>query len=149
MEWFIKRMEALDAHTLYDIIALRINVFIIEQKCLYEELDHKDFKATHVFSLGSNGKIAAYLRVLDPGVSYDEVSIGRVLVHPEERGTGLGRELMLTGIEVARERFGKDCVIRISAQAYLERFYQSLGFITLSEVYFEDDIPHIEMILKP
>jgi len=147
MKWFVKQMEEMDIRTLYDIIALRINVFIIEQKCFYEELDYKDFKSIHVYAKDDTDRIVAYLRVLEPGVSFEEVSLGRVIVHPDARKDGIGRELMLRGFEVARNHYG-DAPIRISAQAYLQKFYESLGFVCTSDIYLEDDIPHLEMILS-
>lgn len=146
MNWFTNRIEEIDIQTFYDIVALRINVFIIEQKCLYEELDYKDFKATHLYAKDEQNKIVAYLRILDPGVSYDEVSIGRVLVSPDQRTLKIGKSLMEKAIQHVKETFGQT-PIRISAQAYLIDFYRSLGFETVSEIYLEDDIPHIEMLL--
>lgn len=143
--WEIKRLEDLDVKTLYEIIALRINVFILEQTCFYEELDHKDYNATHLYTLDDKGTVRAYLRILDPGVSYDELSIGRVLVAPSARGTGLGRELMLKALSYITEQYG-EVPIRISAQAYLQRFYESLGFTPASEIYLEDGIEHLEMV---
>lgn len=143
--WEIKRLEELDVKTLYEIIALRINVFILEQACFYEELDYKDINATHLYTLDDKGKVRAYLRILDPGVSYDELSIGRVLVAPSARGTGLGRELMLKALSFITEQYG-EVPIRISVQAYLQRFYESLGFTAASEIYLEDGIEHLEMV---
>lgn len=146
--WEIKRLEDLDVKTLYEIIALRINVFILEQACFYEELDHKDYNATHLYTLDDKGKVRAYLRILDPGTSYDELSIGRVLVAPSARGTGLGRELMLKALSYITEQYG-EVPIRISAQAYLQYFYESLGFTPASEIYLEDGIEHLEMVAIP
>lgn len=145
MEWIVKKMEELDVRTLYDILELRVRVFIIEQKCFYEELDNKDFKSVHLFAKDDAGKIVSYLRVLEPGVSFDEVSIGRVLVHPEARRGGLGHLLMEKGLEVVKEIYG-DVPVKISAQAYLQRFYESLGFKAITEIYVEDDIPHLDMV---
>lgn len=146
MNWFTNRIEDIDIQTFYDIVALRINVFIIEQKCLYEELDYKDFKAIHLYAKDEQHKIVAYLRILDSGVSYDEVSIGRVVVSPEHRALKIGKTLMEKAIQHVKENIGQT-PIRISAQAYLIDFYRSLGFETVSEIYLEDDIPHIEMLL--
>lgn len=145
MIWETKRLDTLDVRTLYEIIALRINVFIIEQSCFYEELDYKDFSAYHIYTLDADGHVLAYLRVLDPGVSYDEVSIGRVLVAPSARGTGLGKELMLKGLDCVKANYG-DVPIKISAQAYLQSFYESLGFVATSEIYVEDGIEHLDMV---
>lgn len=147
MKWTIQSMEAMDTQTLYEIIALRIKVFIIEQACLYEELDYKDFKSIHVYGKDKSGKIVAYLRILAPGVTFDEVAIGRVVVHPEVRKFGIGRELMQVGLQAVCDLYG-DVPVRISAQAYLEKFYASLGFVPQTEIYLEDDIPHLEMLLN-
>lgn len=146
MNWTIQRIEEIDVKTLYNIIALRVEVFIIEQNCFYQELDYKDFHAMHIYATDDHEQVVAYLRVLDAGVSYDEVSIGRVVVSPKFRGQNLGRELMLKGINHIKTQFG-DVPIRISAQAYLIDFYKSLGFESVSEIYLEDDIPHVEMLL--
>ena len=146
MNWYVQRIESIDVKTLYNIIALRVEVFIIEQNCFYQELDYKDFSATHIYAIDEHDQVIAYLRVLDAGISYDEVSIGRVVVSPKFRSQNLGRELMLKGINHVKTQFG-DVPIRISAQAYLIDFYKSLGFESVSEIYLEDDIPHVEMLL--
>ncbi len=148
MNWTIQKMASMDATTLYEIIVLRFNVFIIEQSCFYEEFDNKDLEATHVYGRDDTGKIIAYLRILEPGVSFEEVSIGRVVVSPEYRKVGVGQDLMQMGLNAVRERYG-DVPVRISAQAYLQSFYASLGFEAQSEIYLEDDIPHIEMLFNP
>lgn len=148
MNWSIGKMTSMDAKTLYEIIVLRFNVFIIEQSCFYDEFDHKDLVAIHVYGKDDSGKIIAYLRILEPGVTYDEVSIGRVVVSSEYRKEGVGRELMQMGLRTVHDQYG-DVPIRISAQAYLQAFYASLGFEAQSEIYLEDDIPHIEMLFNP
>ncbi len=148
MNWTIQSMASMDAITLYEIIALRFKVFIIEQACLYEEIDFKDINATHVYGKDDTGKIIAYLRILDSGVSFEEVSLGRVVVNPESRKNGIGNELMHVGLKAVRDIYG-EVPIRISAQAYLEGFYNALGFVAQSVIYLEDDIPHIEMLLNP
>jgi ElaA protein len=148
MNWTIQMMTNMAATTLYEIVTLRFNVFIIEQACLYEEFDNKDLAAIHVYGRDDTGKIVAYLRILKAGVSFDEVSIGRVVVSPKYRKEGIGRDLMQVGLKTVRDRYG-DVPIRISAQAYLESFYASLGFVAQSDIYLEDDIPHLEMLLTP
>ncbi|MDH8678196.1 GNAT family N-acetyltransferase [Fusibacter bizertensis] len=147
MKWFTKPFEELDIYTLYNIIALRIDVFILEQTCLYPELDYKDQSSLHLYAMDEQSNIKAYLRILPPGVSYAEVSIGRVVVSPAARGTQLGRDLMQRAIKQINDVYGK-VPIRISAQAYLESFYTSLGFQPVSEIYLEDDIPHLEMLFS-
>lgn len=122
----------------------RNEVFVVEQDCVYQDCDGKDIEAYHLF-LMEKERIVAYLRILPKKVSYDEISIGRVLVLKEYRNKGLARKILLEGINfIENELFSKD--IRISAQAYLEKFYISLGFSKCSEIYLEDNIPHIEMI---
>lgn len=148
MNWTIQKMASMDATTLYEIIVLRFNVFIIEQACFYEEFDNKDLEATHVYGRNDTGNIIAYLRILEPGVSYEEVSIGRVVVSPEYRREGIGGDLMQMGLKAVNDLYG-DVPVRISAQAYLQAFYGSFGFEAQSEIYLEDDIPHIEMLLTP
>lgn len=153
MKWELKSFSELSAETLYDLLALRVNVFIIEQTCLYPELDYKDGVCYHLYAFDENSileesnrpPILAYLRILPPGVSYEEVSIGRVIVSEKTRGLGLGRELMVRAFKAIQEIYG-NVPIRISAQAYLQNFYESLGFDKVSEIYLEDDIPHIEML---
>lgn len=148
MNWTIQKMASMDAKTLYEIIVLRFNVFIIEQACFYEEFDNKDLEATHIYGRDDMGKIIAYLRILEPGVSFEEASIGRVVVSSEYRKEGIGHELMQMGLKAVRDLFG-DVPVKISAQAYLQTFYASHGFEPKSEIYLEDDIPHIEMLLTP
>ncbi len=146
MNWVVKTFDELDIYTFYKIVELRINVFILEQSCLYPELDYKDQKSLHLYAKDEQGDVKAYLRILPPGVSFDEVSIGRVIVSPAARGEQLGRALMERALKQIKETYG-NVNIRISAQAYLEKFYTSLGFIPVSEIYLEDDIPHLEMLL--
>jgi ElaA protein len=123
-------------------------VFILEQTCLYPDMDGLDLEAHHLLGWRiENGKreLAAYLRILAPGAKYTEMSIGRVLTTPAARGTGAGRELLARGIEYA-EQLHPGHRIKIGAQAYLEKFYQSVGFQTISEPYDEDGIMHIDML---
>ena len=144
MEIEIKKYEELTLDELYEILKIRVNVFVVEQKCPYPELDDKDKKAYHVW-LRENGMIKAYLRVLRAGVSYEEASIGRVLT--TERGKGYGEKIFAKGIEIAREKFNAD-KIRIGAQLYAKGFYERFGFRQVSEKYLEDGIYHIEMLLE-
>lgn len=144
MEWKIKKFNELSTEEIYEILKVRNQVFIVEQNCPYEDCDDKDKNAYHLF-LSDEGKIVAYIRILHKGVSYDEISIGRVLVNREYRGKNFGRELMVKGIEFTKNELKEDS-IRISGQEYLREFYKSLGFKEVSDVYLEDDIPHIEML---
>lgn len=144
MNWKIKRFEELSITELYEILRVRAEVFVVEQTCVYQDLDEKDKNAYHLFC-EDNGNVTAYLRILDKGVSYPEISIGRVLTSQSGRRKGLGREMMNRAIEFVLENL-KEKKIRISGQLYLKDFYESLGFETVSEVYLEDEIPHIEML---
>lgn len=144
MNWKIKKFHELSTKELYNILYLRTEVFIVEQNCAYQDCDYKDHKSYHVFC-EENGEILAYLRILEKGVSYDEISIGRVLVNKHNRGKGLAREMMVTAMNFIKDELKEDN-IRISAQEYLKDFYKNLGFMEVSEVYLEDNIPHIEML---
>lgn len=146
MNWKIKRFEELTTTELYEILRVRAEVFVVEQTCVYQDLDLKDKKAYHLFC-ENNGEIVAYLRILDKGVSYPEISIGRVLTTEMNRGKGLAREMMQRAISFIKEEL-YEMQIRISAQLYLKKFYESLSFSVTSDVYLEDDIEHIEMVYK-
>ena len=144
MDLTVKRFEELDINELYEILKLRVDVFVVEQNCPYPELDDKDKSAWHVY-IREGGKITAYLRVLDPGVSFDTAAIGRVI--STRRRCGLGTKLLQEGIRVARERMNADA-IKIEAQTYARAFYELQGFRQTSEEFLEDGIPHIEMTLE-
>jgi ElaA protein len=144
--WHLKAFDELSMKELYAILKERTNVFVVEQNCPYLEVDGKDEASYHLFK-EMNGDIAAYLRILPPGVSYTESSIGRVLVKKEYRGQGLAYEMMQKGIDfIHNELQQRD--IKIQAQDYLRTFYGSFGFEAVSDVYLEDDIPHVDMIMK-
>ncbi len=143
MKLSVKKFEQLTAEELYDIIKLRNAVFVVEQNCVYQDLDGKDKNAYHVYLSDEEG-IQAYLRVLDSGVSYKEPSLGRII--SAKRRMGLGTAVVKAGIDVAKEKYGATR-IRISAQVQAMPFYESLGFKAVSEVYDEDGIPHREMVL--
>ena len=143
MNWHWCRFEDLGVHELYDALALRMRVFVLEQGP-YQDADGLDPHASHLLGR-EKGALIAYLRVVDPGRKYEEPSIGRVVVAPEARGRALGRALMQEGIARSRAAWpGRG--IRISAQTRLERFYRSLGFELVGAEYLEDGIPHIEML---
>ena len=146
MKWEIKKFDELTGQEVYEILKIRSEVFVIEQTCIYEDCDDKDKKSYHLFGV-DNGQIVAYSRILEKGVSYDEISIGRVLTAKRHRRKGLGKVMMLNAIEFI-EKHLKEKVIRISAQQYLLNFYSNLGFVKVSEMYLEDDIPHLEMLYK-
>ena len=144
MEIRIKRFEELTTAELYEILRCRAEVFIVEQNCVYQDIDHEDSSSTHVY-IENNGQILAYLRVIDPGVKYPAASIGRVLTMKEARGKGLSRLLMEEAIKLAKE---KSPVIEIEAQAYLRVFYMSLGFIATSEEFMLEGRLHLSMKLE-
>lgn len=142
--WHIKTFEALTVNELYAILKLRSEVFVVEQNCVYLDSDGKDPLALHVFGKYED-KIVAYSRIFKPGISYDNASIGRVVVSADYRNKKWGKDLMLQSILAIKNHFGES-QITISAQLYLKKFYESLGFVPSSEMYLEDDIPHIKMI---
>jgi ElaA protein len=143
LEWKIKRFETLSTKELYDLLQLRAEVFIVEQNCVYQDIDGKDEKALHMIG-EDNGQIVAYARLFKPHDYFEQASIGRVIVKETARSQKLGHILMREAIEAVNSHFDQRN-ITISAQLYLKKFYESHGFIQTSEMYLEDDIPHIEM----
>ena len=141
--WTIKRFDELTLDELYNILQLRNEVFIVEQNCVYKDLDGKDRSAWHLMAV-ENDRLVAYTRILPPGVSYNDPAIGRVVTSSLKRRSGLGRELMKRSIEACRIFFGKTS-ITLSAQVYLQSFYESFGFMPVGEEYLDDGIPHIKM----
>lgn len=144
MKLIVKRFEELTTQELYEIFRLRVEVFVVEQKCIYQEVDGKDLHAWHVW-LEEEGEILAYLRVLDAGISYEEVSIGRVIA--KKRRQGYGGRIVAEGIRVAKEKMGAKA-IRIEAQTYARSLYEKQGFVQTSEEFLDDGIPHIQMLLE-
>jgi ElaA protein len=130
---------------LYQLLQLRSEVFVVEQNCVYQDIDNFDLDAIHVLALDGT-KVVAYARLLKGGTRFSKASIGRVVVHADYRGNGVARHLMQTSIQAIFSQWNASA-IHISAQQYLERFYQSLGFITHEEPYLEDGIPHVGMDL--
>ena len=139
----IKRFNELSIQELYQLLQLRSEVFVVEQNCVYQDIDGKDEKAIHVLGLYDN-EIVAYTRLFDKGYYFDEASIGRVVVSEKVRAKKWGHELMKVSIEVIEREF-KTFNITISAQVYLKKFYETHKFKQTSEMYLEDDIPHIQM----
>lgn len=146
MEFTLKAFNELNINELYEILSLRSEIFVVEQNCAYQDLDYKDQKSMHLFAT-QQGKIVSYVRILEKEVSYEEMSIGRVVVHKDYRRKEIASLTMKKAIEIIEEKFGQN-KIRISAQAHLENFYGALGFKKVSEVYLEDGIPHIEMLYE-
>lgn len=144
LTWHILAWNELSTETLYAILALRAEVFVVEQNCPYQDVDGKDLKSLHVCGYSDSGELFAYARLVQPGVSYDEWSIGRVVTSSRVRRTGAGEELMSTCMAHFNEH--QISAVRISAQSYLHDFYAKFGFARVSEEYLEDDIPHMEML---
>ena len=142
--WSLKSFQELSVDELYALMRLRQEVFIVEQNCPYLDADGKDKYAHHLMGY-NNGKLVAYARLLPPGVSYTEASIGRVITATDERGKAFGQALMLKAIEEMQNLYGQ-AHIRIGAQQYLKAFYESFGFEQEGEPYLEDGIPHIIML---
>jgi len=145
MIWTVKTFDELTTRELYALLQLRAEIFIVEQQCPYQDLDGADQRALHLMGYNDAHQLVAYTRIFAPGIKYEMASIGRVITSQLVRGTGAGRALMEKSIAVLEERFGKQ-PIKIGAQQYLHKFYGSLGFRQSSEMYLEDNIPHIEMI---
>lgn len=144
MELFIKQFRELDINDLYDILKLRVDTFILEQECFYEEIDSKDKDAIHIF-LKDDNEVVAYLRLFDKGIVFDETTIGRVIA--KRRREGLGTIILKEAIRVAKDKFKAD-KIKIEAQVYAKKFYENVGFKQVSDIFLEDGIEHIEMILE-
>lgn len=143
--WSCFAWTALDRDRLYAVLNLRERVFVVEQACAYLDCDGNDPKTLHLLG-HADGTLAAYARIVPPGVFYEEPAIGRVVVDPAWRSGGRGRALMREAIARTHAHFGARS-IRINAQVYLERFYRELGFVPASEPYDEDGIPHLAMLL--
>ena len=139
----IKRFNELSAIELYQILQLRSEVFIVEQNCVYQDIDGKDEKAIHVIGEFEDQTVA-YCRIFDKGNYFDQASIGRVIVKENFRDRKWGHDLIKEAIEAIQNHYGES-QITISAQLYLKKFYESHGFVKTSEEYLEDGIPHIEM----
>jgi ElaA protein len=143
--WTWSRFADLGVDNLYDALALRCRVFVLEQGP-YQDPDGIDRRAWHLLGRDDVGELQAYLRVVDPGVKYAEPSIGRVITAAAVRGTGLGRRLVAEGVARCMAAWPGQG-IRISAQAHLERFYGGFGFVRVGDPYPEDNIPHLEMLM--
>ena len=144
LKWIDRSFGELSAIDLYTILALRNQVFVVEQNCPYQDADGIDPVARHVWAEDASHALHAYLRIVPAGAKFAELSIGRVIVAPVARRTGLGKTLMKHGLALAGA-----VPVRVGAQAYLEKFYTELGFVKAGEPYDEDGIPHIEMLRTP
>ena len=140
----VKSFEELTKLELYYLLQLRSEVFVVEQDCVYQDVDGKDEKALHVLGF-KNNKIVAYTRIFKHGDYFEDTSIGRVVVSKNERQFKYGYDIMEASINAIKRHFNTS-KIKISAQCYLKKFYSNLGFKEVGEEYLEDDIPHIAMI---
>ena len=146
IHWLLKRFDELTPYQLYTILQLRNEVFVVEQNCVFQDADDRDQSSHHLMGF-SEDKLVAYTRIVPPGEMYIEVSIGRVVTSTTARGTGVGRLLMHKSIEVVNELYG-NVDIKLGAQFYLKKFYSSLEFEQVSDIYLEDGIEHIYMLRK-
>lgn len=144
MTWCLKNFEELSIWELYPILRLRSQVFVVEQDCVYQDLDNKDYKALHLFAKDDE-KIVAYTRLFKAGDYFEQASIGRVVVDEQYRKLKLGHELIEKSIDALETHFNTR-KIKISAQLYLKNFYETHGFVQFGEGYLEDGIPHIAML---
>ncbi|MES2799530.1 MAG: GNAT family N-acetyltransferase [Bacteroidota bacterium] len=147
VNWYIKHFNELSPEELHDLVALRIEVFVMEQNCTYQDLDGKDKYAHQIFAVDENKKVLATARILPQGISYAEVSIGRVASSDSVRGTGIGQQMMERAMAFIQQHYG-EVDVRISAQEYLLNFYGKFGFQSTGKHYLEDDLPHVEMLYK-
>ncbi len=150
LNYQFKPFEALTLQQLYALLQLRTDVFVVEQNCVFQDMDGFDTQAVHLLGLQDekhveSGKLIAYARCFNAGIKFEEASIGRVITHTSLRGTGAGHALMQQAIALMHQQWGAQA-IRIGAQARLETFYQQHGFTKASAPYVEDGIPHIEML---
>ena len=144
MKIVLKHFHELTTQELYNILQLRSEVFVVEQNCIYQDIDGKDQKAVHIF-IKENQDVLAYSRVFNEGEYFENPSIGRVVVKKEKRGTELGKKIMMEGAKYIKETFTNK-KIEISAQKYLKDFYSELGYEFTGNEYLEDGIPHLRMI---
>lgn len=147
IQWTVKLFHQLTVDQLFEVFQLRVNVFVVEQKCAYTELDDFDRHpgTSHLTGCDEAGQLIAYARLLSPGTRYPEANIGRFVVRKEIRGQGVGHQLLDVALNELRDCWPGSAV-RISAQDYLKKFYAQYGFARVSDVYLEDGIPHIEMV---
>ncbi len=143
LKFEIKRFNELSTAELYSVLQLRSEVFVVEQNCVYQDIDGKDAKAIHLIGTYNN-ELVAYVRIFKPGDYFEQASIGRVVVKQNYRNRNWGYDLMNEAIQATQTVYN-ETKITISAQLYLKKFYENLGFTQTSEMYLEDDIPHIEM----
>ncbi|HEX5024840.1 MAG TPA: GNAT family N-acetyltransferase [Agriterribacter sp.] len=145
LQWTLKAFDELTVNELYKILQLRVEVFIVGQHCIFQDADDKDQKAWHLCAWKGD-QLVAYARIFAPGELYTEASIGRVVNALQVRRTGVGKALMQRAVNIVYQLFGR-VPIQIGAQLYLKSFYENMGFVQKSDIYLEDNIEHIKMIL--
>ncbi|MGB5238460.1 MAG: GNAT family N-acetyltransferase [Flavobacteriaceae bacterium] len=141
----IRNFDELSKLELYELLRLRAEVFVVEQQCAYQDLDGKDVKALHILGKKKGEELVAYARVFEPGFYFEQASIGRIVVAPGHRAERLGKKIVLAA-EKAIIQFYDGETVKLSAQSYLKRFYNELGYRSIGEEYLEDGIPHIAMV---
>jgi len=146
MDWTLRNFDSLTPYELYAILRLRSEVFVVEQTCIFLDMDNNDQQCYHLMGW-QDDLLYAYTRLVPPGLSYAEASIGRVVTSPAARGNGIGKTLIEKSIEEVFKLYGKG-PIKIGAQLYLKKFYRSFGFEQIGDIYQEDGIDHIKMIRK-
>lgn len=144
INWVLKKFENLTPYEVYELLRLRSEVFVVEQNCVFLDMDNLDQSCHHLLGYIGN-ELAVSTRILPAGLTYEQVSIGRVVGSPRFRAMGAGKALMNKAIQCAFEIYGEQD-IKIGAQLYLKKFYEEFGFCPCSETYLEDNIPHIKMI---
>ena len=145
IQWEVKPFRQLSVDGLFEVLKLRVDVFVVEQACAYPELDDRDLEARHLSGHNELGQLVAYARLLPPGLCFPEVNLGRFVVKAEFRKQGVGHQLLQKALQECSRCWSK-IPIRIFAQDYLQAFYKQHGFLRVSEVYLEDGIPHVEMV---
>ncbi len=146
MRWYCLKFADLNVDQLFDLLKLRADIFVVEQNCVYSDLDEHDRNPETHHLLGFDGKqLIAYLRLLPPNATYSECAIGRLVIHPNFRQQGKAHALLTQGIEQAMRIWSNPHCLQLGAQAHLESFYQKHGFTAISKCYLEDGIPHIDM----
>ncbi len=149
LRWDVKSFQELSVSQFFEVLQLRVDVFVVEQQCAYPELDEHDRHAEtrHLAGRDESRQLIAYARILPAGLSFPEVSLGRFVVRKDARGQGIGHQLLSEALKEIQTSW-PGSAIRISAQDYLQKFYEQYGFTPFSEMYLEDGIPHIEMVKK-
>lgn len=144
LHWVLKKFDELTPHELYAILRLRNEVFVVEQACAFQDADNNDQGSYHLMGYNSD-RLVAYTRLVPPGLTYEQSSIGRVVTAAPARRHGVGKKLMQQSIDAVYKLFGAG-PIKIGAQLYLKRFYESFGFVQTGAPYLEDGIEHIYML---